>query len=74
MRPGDVDSCADRLHGAGWSIGEIGCGAAWLVSGVNGENAIRTAGPIRAAAWRRACDQASAVGMLGRTLPRGECR
>jgi hypothetical protein len=42
------------------------CRAAWLVSGVNGENAILAVAATQADAWRRACDQAATVGMPGR--------
>jgi hypothetical protein len=69
-----VDEFSTRLYRAGWSVGDACLGAAWLVSGANGENAIRAVGPTQAAAWRRACDQAAAVGMLGRAAHQPESR
>jgi hypothetical protein len=59
-----VDESIDRLHRAGWSIGDVGTATRWLVSGTNGENLIRAEGKSRAEAWWRACEQAAAVGML----------
>jgi hypothetical protein len=35
-----VDESRDRLHRAGWSVGEVAQGAIWHVSGTNGENAV----------------------------------
>ncbi len=63
-----VDECRDRLHRAGWSIGETGSATAWIVTGTNGENAIHAEGGSQAEAWYRATLQAEAVGML--TKPR----
>jgi hypothetical protein len=62
------DQALKPLHG-GWSVGDaafvIEAGTlVWLVSGTNGENVIRAEGPTQAEAWRKACDQARAVGML----------
>jgi hypothetical protein len=65
-----VDDCCARLHRAGWSVGEVRTTAAWLVSGRNGENVIEVRAPAQAEAWRRALQQAEAVGMAGRR-PRG---
>jgi hypothetical protein len=62
--PHPDDSFA-RLHAAGWSIGDVGTVANWLVTGTNGENVIRAEGQTQAEAWHRACQQAEAVGMLG---------
>ncbi|MHC5540845.1 hypothetical protein ACYOEI_21700, partial [Singulisphaera rosea] len=59
----------DILARSGWLIhdfvieGETGT-VLWLVSGSNGENLIRSRGPTAEIAWRRAVDQAAAVGML----------
>jgi hypothetical protein len=61
-----VDECRDRLHRAGWSIGEAGGANAWLVTGANGENMIFAEGETQAEAWYRATLQAEAVGMLAR--------
>ena len=33
-----VDESRDRLHRAGWSLGEACFGALWQVDGSNGEN------------------------------------
>ena len=57
------------LHAAGWSVGDTAFVTeadvlVWLVSGRNGENVIGAEGPTQTAAWRAACDQARAVGML----------
>jgi hypothetical protein len=32
-----VDESRDRLHSAGWSVGEAATAAGWLVTGTNGE-------------------------------------
>jgi hypothetical protein len=58
-----VDESRDRLHRAGWSIGEAGGAAVWIVIGTNGENMIRVEGCSQAEAWWRACEQAAAEGM-----------
>jgi hypothetical protein len=47
-------------------VGEAAFGRTWVVDAVNGENRIQAEGFAQAEAWRRACDQAQAVGMLGR--------
>jgi hypothetical protein len=76
MHGNDVDQALKLLHAAGWSVGDTAfvTGAStvgWLVSDRNGENVIRAEGPTQAAAWRAACDQARAVGMLkGRRVPK----
>jgi hypothetical protein len=36
-RTDDIEACHERLHRAGWSIGEGGASAGWLVTGTNGE-------------------------------------
>jgi hypothetical protein len=61
-----VDDCRDRLHRAGWSVGEVAGAARWLINGANGENALRAEGKTQAEAWHRACEQAAAVGMLAK--------
>jgi hypothetical protein len=65
-----VDESRDRLHRAGWSVGEAAIGPAhalvWLVSGSNGENLLNVGGASQAEAWWRACVQAREVGMLAR--------
>src|SRR5262245_25146838 len=56
-----VDECFDRLHRAGWSIGEVPTQSGWRVSGTNGENVLDVVGWTQAEAWRRACEAAWAV-------------
>ena len=66
-----VDESRDRLHRAGWSVGEAAFGPAWVVSGTNGENRLHATGATQAEAWWRACGRARAVGMLAPArLPR----
>jgi hypothetical protein len=59
-----VDEPFPRLRRAGWCVGDCGTSALWVVSGSNGENAVRAEGRAQAEAWWRACEQARAVGML----------
>ena len=59
-----VDESRDRLHRAGWSVGEVGQGALWRVTGTNGENVISASAATQAEAWWGACVQAREVGML----------
>jgi hypothetical protein len=59
-----VDESRDRLHAAGWSVGEIATTTLWVVTGSNGENLLHAEGFSQAEAWHRACEQAAAVGML----------
>jgi hypothetical protein len=59
-----VDESRDRLHRAGWSVGEIATATRWQVDGRNGENLSQAGGRSQAEAWWRACEQARAVGML----------
>ena len=67
-----VDESFDRLHRAGWSIGETGGVTGWFVTGCNGENRIHAEGRTQAEAWYRATLQAEAVDMLAR--PKGSTR
>jgi hypothetical protein len=67
-----VDESLDRLHRAGWSVGDYDTATRWVVSGSNGENLICAEGASRAEAWWRACGQAAAVGMLAPARP-GRC-
>jgi hypothetical protein len=39
-------------------------GPVWVVTGSNGENALRAEGRTPAEAWQRACEQAKALGVL----------
>jgi hypothetical protein len=59
-----IDVYHTQLALAGWSIGDI-CGTlGWYVWGRNGENVIDATAAAQAVAWRLACEQARAVGML----------
>ena len=63
-----VDESLDRLRRAGWSVGDAAFGPeyalVWLVTGANGENAVKASGRTRAEAYWRACIQAREVGVL----------
>jgi len=61
-----VDESFERLHRAGWSVGEVAAATEWIVSGGNGENLLEVRGGTQAEAWWHACQQARAVGMLAR--------
>jgi hypothetical protein len=67
-----VDESFDRLHRAGWSVGEYATALAWVVTGSNGENVLQAEGRTQAEARWRACQQARAVGMLAG--PASQCR
>jgi hypothetical protein len=64
-----VDESRDRLHRAGWSVGEIASATRWQVIGSNGENQIKAEGGSQTEAWWRACEQARSVGMLAPARP-----
>jgi hypothetical protein len=68
-----VDESFARLQRSGWSVGDVAVytaeGPRWLVTGTNGENHIEARGATQAEAWRRACEQAAAVGMLAQPEP-----
>jgi phospholipase/lecithinase/hemolysin len=59
-----VNEAFDRLHQAGWSVGDVALAQGWLVTGSNGENQMQASGMTQAEAWRLACEQAMALGML----------
>jgi hypothetical protein len=59
-----IDDCLDRLKRAGWGVGHAAFGATWQVDGTNGENALLARGATLEEAYRLACVQARAVGML----------
>ena len=59
-----IAECLDRLHRAGWSVGHAAFGATWQVNGVNGENLLLAGAATLEEAYRLACVQARAVGML----------
>jgi hypothetical protein len=61
-----ADDCAGCLRGAGWSVGEVATAAGWAVYGSNGENVVSATAPTQAEAWRRAVEQARAVGTAGK--------
>ena len=46
-----VDESRDRLHRAGWSVGDAAFGPLWIVTGTNGENAINASAPTQSEAW-----------------------
>jgi hypothetical protein len=69
-----VDEPLDRLHRAGWSVGDYGTAMCWVVSGGNGENLLFAVGGARAEAWWRVCEQAAAVGMLAPAREAAEAR
>jgi hypothetical protein len=48
------DESRDRLHRAGWSLGECCFGSIWQVDGTNGENRLLATGTSQAEAWYRA--------------------
>ena len=48
-----VDESRDRLHRAGWSLGETCFGSTWQVDGVNGENRLLATGYSQAEAWHQ---------------------
>jgi hypothetical protein len=60
-----VDYYADRLRRAGWSTGDA-CldDGTWLVTGTNGENAIRARAGSQIDAWQNAAGQARLMGIL----------
>ena len=60
-----VDESFERLHRAGWSVGEVATTSEWIVTGTNGENVIEARCRSQTEAWWRGCEQARAVGMLG---------
>jgi hypothetical protein len=59
-----VDDSRDRLHRAGWSVGEIATATHWQVDARNGENLVLAVATSQAQAWWTACEQARAVVML----------
>jgi hypothetical protein len=64
----EVVELIDGLRRSGWSIGHTAfagpAGLIWIVSGINGENRIVAEGATEVEAWRAACEQARACGML----------
>jgi hypothetical protein len=68
-----VDISLDRLHRAGWSVGEIATAARWLVTGTNGENALDTRRVKQAQAWPSAALHTAAwPGIVGRLFDGGK--
>jgi hypothetical protein len=49
-----VDELRDRLHRAGWSVGETCFGQRWQVDGTIGENRLLAVGASQSEAWYRA--------------------
>jgi hypothetical protein len=54
-----VDESRDRLHRAGWSLGEVCTSDGWQVDGTNGENRFVARGGSQAEAWWAACVRAA---------------
>jgi hypothetical protein len=66
---GEVVALVEQLEQTGWSIGDValrgvGGGLAWIVLGRRGSDLLVVSGATRPEAWRRALDQAPAVGLL----------
>jgi hypothetical protein len=59
-----IDECLDRLRRAGWSVGHAAFCATWQVDGTNGENVLIACAATLEVAYRLACVQARALGML----------
>jgi hypothetical protein len=45
-----IEECRDRLHRAGWSIGEVAASTVWIITGTNGDNMIKAEGKSQAEA------------------------
>src|SRR5512142_477028 len=76
---GEVVALVEQLQQAGWSIGDVGLrgedgGLVWIVLGRCGSALLMVSGATRPEGWRRALDQAAAVGMLPGRPARGEGR
>jgi hypothetical protein len=58
-----IDDCQDRLHRAGWSVGDRQVttkqGDAWEVTCTHGGREIQVMAPTRPEAWELACSQAA---------------
>lgn len=65
MTQSSVDTCLDRLHRAGWSVGDMAAlyrdGWTWIVSGTKGEHRIIAKGRSEAEAWEQARRLAESV-------------
>ena len=63
-----TDELFDLLHKAGWSIGDTAFrdaeGVYWLVYGTQGGYEIRAEDADRGEAWKLACRQAEALGLI----------
>ena len=59
-----IDDCLDRLKRAGWGVGHAAFGATWQVDGTNGETVLLASAATLEEAYRLACVQARALGML----------
>lgn len=62
----DIDIICDRLHRAGWSLGETGSPGRVQIDGSNGENRLYVVGPYQLAAWRAAFVLALELGLVAR--------
>jgi hypothetical protein len=66
---GEAVALIEQLQQAGWLIGDVplrneGGGQVWIVLRRRGLALLMVSGATRPEAWRRALDQAPAVGML----------
>lgn len=59
------EECRVRLLLAGWCVTETVTGSAYYVFGTHGEHRIEVRASTRGGAWRQACQQAEALGLLG---------
>jgi hypothetical protein len=59
-----TDGYLDRLKRAGWSVNHAAFGSTQQVDGTNGENVLLAHAATLEEAYRLACVQARAVGML----------
>jgi hypothetical protein len=63
-----ADELFSLLHRAGWSIGDTvfsnAGGMYWLVYGTQGGYEIRSEDADRGEAWKKACRQAEALGLI----------
>jgi hypothetical protein len=60
-RPTPSDVAFDRLHAAGWSVGDIGGISGWTVFGHRGHQFIDAHGATQSKAWAAAVEQAEAL-------------
>jgi hypothetical protein len=64
-----INEYLGRLTRAGWSVGHAAFGSTWQVDGTNGENVLLANAATLEEAYRLACVQDRAVGMLAAARP-----